>query len=81
MITKLGAIMLFTPAFVVPGIISAAMGLFAGNVYLKAQLSVKREMRQVIHLLVELHVDVRRVPQQCAFAAPFTLQCCDSWAR
>lgn len=47
MITKLGAIVIFTPAFLVPGMISAGTGLFVGNLYLKAQLSVKREMRYV----------------------------------
>ncbi|KAF5317788.1 hypothetical protein D9619_012656 [Psilocybe cf. subviscida] len=44
MVTKLGAIVLFTPAFLIPGMISAGTGLFVGNLYLKAQLSVKREM-------------------------------------
>lgn len=47
MITKLGAIVIFTPAFIIPGMIAASAGLFAGNLYLKAQLSVKREMRYV----------------------------------
>ncbi|KAF8953252.1 multidrug resistance-associated ABC transporter [Flammula alnicola] len=43
MLTKLGAIVLLTPAFVVPGAAAAILGLWTGNVYLNAQLSVKRE--------------------------------------
>ncbi|KAF8876209.1 multidrug resistance-associated ABC transporter [Gymnopilus junonius] len=43
MITKLGAVALFTPIFIFPGIGVAAVGFFLGNMYLKAQLSVKRE--------------------------------------
>ena len=43
--TKLGAIVLFTPLFLVPGIGVAILGLYFGNMYLKAQLSVKRETR------------------------------------
>ncbi|KAF8958075.1 multidrug resistance-associated ABC transporter [Flammula alnicola] len=40
---KLGAIVLFTPIFLGPGIGVAIIGLWMGNMYLKAQLSVKRE--------------------------------------
>ncbi|KAF8956542.1 P-loop containing nucleoside triphosphate hydrolase protein, partial [Flammula alnicola] len=45
--TKLCAIVLFTPIFVLPGIAVAILGVFMGNLYLKSQLSVKREMRHV----------------------------------
>ncbi|KAH7904637.1 hypothetical protein BJ138DRAFT_1130879 [Hygrophoropsis aurantiaca] len=41
---KLGAIVLVTPAFLLPGIIVGAVGGFVGRIYVKAQLSVKREM-------------------------------------
>ncbi|KAF9526535.1 multidrug resistance-associated ABC transporter [Crepidotus variabilis] len=43
MVTKLAAILLFTPIFIVPGIVFSLLGLFVGNVYQKAQLSVKRQ--------------------------------------
>jgi len=47
MILKLGAIVLFTPSFLLPGVLVAMVGIYIGNVYLKAQLSIKREMRYV----------------------------------
>ncbi|KAH7906177.1 ABC transporter type 1, transmembrane domain-containing protein, partial [Hygrophoropsis aurantiaca] len=40
---RLGAIVLMTPAFLLPGIIVGAVGGFVGRIYMKAQLSVKRE--------------------------------------
>ncbi|KDR74315.1 hypothetical protein GALMADRAFT_250126 [Galerina marginata CBS 339.88] len=42
-LTKLGAVVIFTPLFFFPGLGAAVLGLYLGNVYLKAQLSVKRE--------------------------------------
>lgn len=42
---RIGGIMIFTPLFVFPGLVVAAIGLYISNVYLKAQLSIKREMR------------------------------------
>jgi uncharacterized membrane protein YciS (DUF1049 family) len=47
MVTKLGAIVLFTPLFLFPGVGVAISGFYLGNMYLKAQLSVKRETRHV----------------------------------
>jgi hypothetical protein len=44
MITKLGAVMLFSPIFVFPGIFIALIGAWCGRLYMRAQLSVKREM-------------------------------------
>ncbi|KDR83064.1 hypothetical protein GALMADRAFT_238869 [Galerina marginata CBS 339.88] len=44
MLTKLGAVVLFTPAFLLPGAGVAVLGMSLGNLYLKSQLSVKREM-------------------------------------
>ena len=44
MITRLGAVVLFTPSFVFPAIAIAAVGGWLGQVYIKAQLCVKREM-------------------------------------
>lgn len=45
MFSKIGVIIIFTPPFLVPGLAVAAFGFYIGNMYLKAQLSVKREMR------------------------------------
>ncbi|KAF5323760.1 hypothetical protein D9619_012892 [Psilocybe cf. subviscida] len=42
--TKLGAIILFAPLVFFPGLAIGAMGFYIGNLYLKAQLSAKREM-------------------------------------
>lgn len=42
---RLGAILLSTPSFILPGGLIAALAGCAGNFYLKAQLSVKKEMR------------------------------------
>ncbi|KAF9553875.1 multidrug resistance-associated ABC transporter [Agrocybe pediades] len=42
-LTKLGAVVLFTPIFLFPGVGIGMVGFFLGNMYLKAQLSVKRE--------------------------------------
>lgn len=43
MLLKLAAVMLYSPIFVLPGVIMAVVGSWVGQVYLKAQLSVKRE--------------------------------------
>ncbi|KAF8963028.1 hypothetical protein BDZ97DRAFT_1920149 [Flammula alnicola] len=48
--TKLCAIVLFTPIFMLPGIAVAILGVIMGNLYLKSQLSVKREMRYLATL-------------------------------
>ncbi|KAG8914828.1 hypothetical protein FRC01_003897, partial [Tulasnella sp. 417] len=39
-----GAIIIYSPAFLVPGLIVAVIGAWAGQVYMRAQLAVKREM-------------------------------------
>ncbi|GJE86639.1 multidrug resistance-associated ABC transporter [Phanerochaete sordida] len=41
---KVGAIVLFTPVFLLPAVFIAGLGGFLGQVFIKAQLSVKREM-------------------------------------
>ena len=43
MLLKLGAVMLYSPIFAIPGVIMAVVGSWVGHVYLKAQLAVKRE--------------------------------------
>ncbi|KAF9522597.1 multidrug resistance-associated ABC transporter [Crepidotus variabilis] len=43
MIVKLSGPVFFTPIFIFPGIFVAVAGSYLGNIYLKAQMSVKRE--------------------------------------
>jgi len=44
MLIKFGAVVLLTPTFVIPGVFVATLGFLGGQIYMKAQLSVKREM-------------------------------------
>ncbi|KAF9480291.1 multidrug resistance-associated ABC transporter [Pholiota conissans] len=44
MLVKLTGPVIFTPAFLLPGLLVAGLGIYIGNIYLKAQMSVKREM-------------------------------------
>jgi len=44
LILKLGAVVLFSPAFLMPGLIIGLIGGWIGRIYMAAQLSVKREM-------------------------------------
>lgn len=44
MVIRFGAILLFSPLFVIPGSLVSAAGGFCGQIYMKAQLCVKREM-------------------------------------
>ncbi|TDL23375.1 hypothetical protein BD410DRAFT_820769 [Rickenella mellea] len=44
MMVKFGAVILFTPIFVLPGIAVGVLGGWCGTVYVNAQLPVKREM-------------------------------------
>ena len=44
MICKLLAVVIYTPIFLLPSIFVIGFGVWLGNVYIKAQLSVKREM-------------------------------------
>ncbi|KAI5991472.1 hypothetical protein EDD15DRAFT_2275310 [Pisolithus albus] len=41
---RLGAVVLFTPLFLLPGVLVGVVGIWVGRIYMKAQLSVKREM-------------------------------------
>ena len=45
MFTKVVVIVMFTPVFLFPSMAVAIFGFCLGNLYLRAQLSVKREMR------------------------------------
>ncbi|KAI0258755.1 hypothetical protein BC834DRAFT_974824 [Gloeopeniophorella convolvens] len=44
MIVKLAGVIFFTPIFIIPGAIAFATGAWCGQIYMKAQLSIKREM-------------------------------------
>ena len=44
MVTRLVSVILFAPAFFLPALIIATFGGWLGRVYMKSQLSVKREM-------------------------------------
>jgi hypothetical protein len=44
MFVKLAAVVFMTPIFLVPGVIVGAFGGWIGQIYMAAQLSVKREM-------------------------------------
>ena len=44
MIGKFLAVITFSPIFAIPGVIVSAVGAWCGQIYMKAQLSVKREM-------------------------------------
>ena len=52
LLTKLVVIVIFTPIFVFPVVFVAMSGFFLGNLYLRAQLSVKREMRYAITVTI-----------------------------
>lgn len=44
MLMKFGAVIVFSPIFTLPGIAAFLIGGWAAQLYIKAQLSVKREM-------------------------------------
>lgn len=44
MLVKFGAVVILTPVFFVPGVLVALVGGICGQIYMKAQLPVKREM-------------------------------------
>ena len=44
MLTKLGVVVIFTPMFLVAGAFFGAVGMWLGSRYMRAQLSVKREL-------------------------------------
>ncbi|KAH9480752.1 ATP-binding cassette transporter abc4 [Psilocybe cubensis] len=76
LISKLGAIVLFTPIFVIPGVVVAIVGTVLGSMYLRAQLSIKREMSNarsplLAHFNAAIHglVSIRAYGAQQAFKA------------
>jgi hypothetical protein len=44
MFVKFAAVVILTPIFLIPGVLVAVLGGICGQIYIKAQLSVKREM-------------------------------------
>lgn len=44
MIVKIGAVVSYSPVFLPPALVVVSIGIWLGKVYIKAQLSVKREM-------------------------------------
>lgn len=44
LIGRLAGVVLFSPIFILPGLAIAALGVWLGQVYMRAQLSVKREV-------------------------------------
>ncbi|KAJ6460983.1 P-loop containing nucleoside triphosphate hydrolase protein [Mycena sanguinolenta] len=44
LLTRLLAIVVFTPLFFVPGVFVGTMGVWCGRIYMSSQMSVKREM-------------------------------------
>lgn len=44
MLVKFGAVVFFSPAFFLPGVLVAIIGGWCGQIYMAAQLSVKRNM-------------------------------------
>ena len=44
MLVKLASVVLFTPPFLVPGLVTVLLGGWVGRVYVAAQMSIKREM-------------------------------------
>ncbi|KAI0045217.1 P-loop containing nucleoside triphosphate hydrolase protein [Auriscalpium vulgare] len=43
MMIKLGAVVLLTPVFLIPGVLVFALGGWCGQIYMRAQIAVKRE--------------------------------------
>jgi len=55
LLSNLGGIIFFSPIFIVPGLSIGIIGMSIGHIYLKAQLSLKQEMRWVwIHSFLKL---------------------------
>lgn len=44
LVVRFVAVIIITPIFGVPGLLIAALGVWLGQIYMKAQLAVKREM-------------------------------------
>jgi hypothetical protein len=59
MMTRLVAIVTLSNIFIIPAIFVAVIGAWLANFYLKAQLSVKREMRLASAFLLYIYAERR----------------------
>ncbi|PPR04710.1 hypothetical protein CVT24_011832 [Panaeolus cyanescens] len=74
MIVRFASILYFTPVFLIPGMFVTLLGFILGKIYLKAQMSTKREMSNALspmlaHLSASIHglVSIRAYGAQEAF--------------
>lgn len=44
MVIRLASVLFYIPIFLLPAVVVASLGIWTGQVYMQAQLSVKREM-------------------------------------
>ncbi|KAI6045165.1 hypothetical protein EDC04DRAFT_2638851 [Pisolithus marmoratus] len=73
---KLGAVVLFTPLFLLPGVLVGVVGTWVGRIYMKAQLSVKREMSNVkAPLLGHFAAAIAGLTSIRAYGAQDTFRC------
>jgi hypothetical protein len=78
LVTKIAVIVIFAPIFFSPGVAVAGLGFYLGNLYLKTQLSVKREMRHVFFVLPSsfliMHLSVMHVHRYWLTSVPPLLE-------
>lgn len=54
MVAKLAAVVLLAPTFLLPALITASICFWFGKLYMKAQLSLKREMSNAKSPIIEV---------------------------
>lgn len=59
MFMKLSAVVFMTPLFIIPGVIVGIFGGWVGQIYMAAQLSVKREMSNAKAPVVGQYVETQ----------------------
>ncbi|PPQ91593.1 hypothetical protein CVT25_013697, partial [Psilocybe cyanescens] len=75
MFTKIVVIVIFTPVFIFPSLSVAALGVYLASVYLKAQLSVRREMSNARSpLLAHFSAAIAGIVSIRAYGAQFALK-------
>ncbi|KIM25975.1 hypothetical protein M408DRAFT_330768, partial [Serendipita vermifera MAFF 305830] len=81
LIVKLAAVVYMTPVFIIPGVTIGGLGAWFGNMYIKAQLSVKREMTNSRSpVFSHLNAAIAGLPSIRAYGAEATFRA-DSLAR
>lgn len=75
---KLGAVTVMAPIFLIPGFLVGVLGSLCGQVYIKAQLSVKRVCVLAPQLITFSH---EQGNEQCKIAYPQPLRRGDVWHR